>query len=136
MARELVQYATLDDALTRFGIPDGNHAFIRTFVEAIGIRAYYETSGYIKAERADGGPQLNIASGWSNGFVSEQEIVDILGDVDRWGDDERPRLWGVSHPINNIGHGGGGPAGTGRRSYGTCPECFMELPANGVCNCG
>jgi hypothetical protein len=132
---KLKQYSSLDDALTQSGVPHANRALIHRFVEGIGIAAYYETTGYIKAVRSAGGPDLRIASGWSNGFVSEAEICDVLGDVDRWLSDERVGLWGVSHPENQIGNGGGGPNSESVRSYGTCSECFLDLPATGQCNC-
>ncbi len=134
MGNELKQYASIDDALSQFGIPDANRPFIKNFIRRIPISGLFETSGYIKAVRADGGPDMHIASGWSNGFVSEAEVLDVCGDVERWGDDERARVWGVSHPENRIGHGGGGDAGT-TRSYGTCPICFMEYSASGACGC-
>ena len=41
-------------------------------------------------------------------------------------------LWGVTHPVNNIGHGGGGPAKEAP-DYGTCPKCHLALPAAGRC---
>lgn len=135
MAESLKKYTSLEDALTRFGIPGRNRPFVRTFVEAVGISDFYETTGYIKAVRAASGPDLHIASGWTNGFASEAEILELVGDVDRWGDDERARVWGVSHPENRIGHGGGGPASSKQRDYGTCMECFTEFSANGTCRC-
>lgn len=135
MVTSLRKYSSLEDALTGFGIPHRNSAFIRKFVEAIGVSGFYATTGYIKAVRLAGGPDLHIASGWSNGFCSEAEILNVLGDVDRWGDDERPRVWGVSHPENRIGHGGGGPASSNQRDYATCPVCFTVFSANGFCSC-
>jgi hypothetical protein len=66
--------------------------------------------------------------------VSEAEVISLLGDVDRWGDNDRARLWGVSHPENRIGHGGGGASGTSRQ-YDTCPVCFTQYSASGECNC-
>jgi hypothetical protein len=132
------EYVSLDEALVKFGIPWENHDLIRKIAAGIPLSRFVETSSYIRADRTDGGPSLNIASGWTNGFRSESEILDILGDVDRWGDDTRARLWGVSHPVNHIGHGGGGPAGVNSsRDYGDCPNCFMKLAASGVCDeCG
>lgn len=135
MVAQLKKYSSLDDALRSFRIPERNHEFIRRFVEAVGVAEFYETSGYIKCVRAAAGPDLHIASGWSNGFASEAEILDILGDVDRWVDDERARVWGVSHPENRIGHGGSGAAPREPRDYGVCQECFTVYAASGACNC-
>lgn len=135
MTNELEQYLSLDDAFTRTRMPDRNRQFIRTFVESIGISAFYATTGYIKAVRASEGPDLRIASGWSNGFISEAEILAALGDVERWGNGDRAPFWGVSHPVHRIGHGGGGLAARLPRTYGACPDCFMEYSASGRCNC-
>ena len=65
----------------------------------------------MRAVRRDGGPDLRIASGWSNGFVSEEEVVQVAGDVTRW-ESGRTGLWGLSHPE----HGGGGQGGGASRT--------------------
>lgn len=133
MAAKLKKYSSLDDALRSFPIPEPNHEFIRRFIDAIGGGEFYETTGYIKCVRAGFGPDLHIASGWSNGFVSEAEVIDSLGAVKRWGDDDRARGWGVDHP--QPGHGGGGPKSRVRRDYGVCSECFTGYTASGACAC-
>jgi hypothetical protein len=135
MVAPLKKCVSLDEAMAGFGIPERNRPFVRKFVQAIGVAELYITTGYIKAVRVGAGPDLHIASGWSNGFRSEAEILQILDDVDRWGDDARARVWGVSHPENRIGNGGGGPASYRDREYGSCPECFTEFAANGTCHC-
>lgn len=125
------EYRTLQDALLGSGIPEGNHDFIRKIEGHIEFAGFVQTSGYLRADRADGGPSLHIASGWTNGFVTKQEVLDIFGPVHSWGDDERARRWGVAHPENSIGQGGGG--GRPERPDEVCPVHFMVLPASGVC---
>lgn len=56
----------------------GNRKFIRTFVEFVGIAAFYSTIGHIKAVRARDGPDLRISS-VPNGFICEAEILAALG---------------------------------------------------------
>lgn len=77
----LPRFASLSDALREHGIPLENHSFIRRFTDAIGIEAYFGTTEYIKAVRTGAGPDLNIAYGWSNGFVSEEEARLATGDT-------------------------------------------------------
>lgn len=128
------RYASISHALKERRIPLGNHNLIRRFVDAIGIAEIYGTTGYIRAVRLGGGPDLRIASGWSNGFVSEEEVVQVAGDVERWESDARTGLWGLSHPE----HGGGGQGGSTSRAlrqYGVCPVCHIERRANGSCEC-
>lgn len=134
MSEPLKQYSSLDDALSKFGIPDVNRPLIQRFVANIGIDSFYETVRYIKAVRVGDGPDLHIASGWTNGFISETEVVEVCGDIDRWLDSDRPSVWGVSHPENRIGLSSGGDAGT-KRTYGVCPICNTEYFANGECGC-
>ena len=124
-------FKSLANALAANEIPVGNHALINKFCEYIGIDRY-EDRGYIKAVRADGGPALQIHYGWTNGFQSEAEVLAAVGEAPFWPSERGTGLWGVSHPVNNLDHGGGGPA-KHLREYGTCPKHFLKLPATGIC---
>ncbi len=127
-------FRSLADALASHQIPDENHALIRRFCEHVGISRYEDRAGYIKAVRADGGPALQINFGWTNGFRSEAEVREAVGDdASYWESGRGTGLWGVTHPINNIGHGGGGTVKV-TADYGTCPTCFLKLPATGTCD--
>ncbi|MGO2747006.1 hypothetical protein [Microbacterium sp.] len=128
------KYESLDQALQSFRVPLENHALIRRFVETVGISALYQTSGYIKAVRSGGGPDLHIAYGWSGGFISEDEVIDVAGDVHRW-ESSRKGLWGITHPANRGSASAGASSSREHRDYGTCPECFMTFHANGSCGC-
>lgn len=131
------RYASLERALQLRRIPLENHALIRRFVAALEITEFYGTSSYIRAVRASGGPDVRIASGWSNGFLSEQEVLSVAGDVGRWLSNARKsdNLWGLDHPKNGGGRLVSSKADS-QRDYGTCPECTMTFRANGTCSCG
>jgi hypothetical protein len=132
---DLRRYSSLEDALDSYGIPLETRDFVREIVGKIGISDFFETTKCIKAIRKDGGPDMHIASGWSNGFISEAEILSIFPNhQDRWADDERARVWGVGHPLTCTGRAGGDPAGK-HRDYGTCPKCSMQFYSNGTCGC-
>lgn len=129
------RYLSLDQALMLRRIPLENHALIRRAVAHLGIVEFYGTSAYIRGVRPSGGPDIRIASGWSNGFVSEDEVLSALGDVERWPSGRAPgNLWGITHPKHGAGRSGGPQFGS-KRDYGTCPECTMAFHANGTCGC-
>lgn len=121
---------SLEQALRKLGFPMENDEFIRRFTTTLGATSFTPMVSYVKVERP-GGRALKIASGYTNGFESEQEIVDALGEVDCW---PSKRGWGVWHPV----HGGPSSGGGTRRpavDYGTCPVCFTEYSARGTCLC-
>jgi hypothetical protein len=127
-------FLSLPDALAAHRIPIENHALIRRFCDHLNIERYEGRSGYIKAVRRDGGPSLQINYGWTNGFNSEVEARAAVGDdASCWASTRGTGLWGVTHPIHSIGNGGGGTQTT-HVDYGTCPQHFLKLPANGVCD--
>lgn len=137
--KKRTEYASLSEALRAMKVPLENHRLIERFTSAIGIATYYGTSGYIGAERLEGGPSLHIASGYTNGFISEPELLDAVGDYvgDHWTSERGTHQWGVTHPRSGVG-GGGGRGGDGRhsaRDYGTCPACTILIAANGTCGC-
>lgn len=129
------RYGSLSEALRDRRIPVENHTLIGRLTDAIGIAAYFERGAYIRADRRDGGPSLTINSGWTNGFVSEDEIVAAAGDVERWPSSRGTGQWGVTHPVHGPGGGGAGVGKHEKRSYGTCDKCFMEFSAQGTCQC-
>jgi len=129
---EDLEYHSLENALIAFDVPTENRAFLSKISAVAPLARFVRTSGYIRADRADGGPSLNIAYGWTNGFVSEQEVRDIFGDVEAWPSGRRG-LWFVWHPENRGGKPRGGSAGADR-IYEICPRCFIEMPPSGVCD--
>ena len=129
------RFDALERVLAERQMPLENQRFLRPVVAAIGIAQYELTASYIKAIRADGGPDLHIYYGYTGGFVSEQEVVDAVGDrADRWLYAQRD-LWSVEHPVNKIRtEGGRGSGGSGSVQTSVCPTCFIQLPATGVCD--
>lgn len=128
-------FSSLNDALRVVRIPLENHRFIQTWVDALRVASFLERGNYIRAVRRDNGPSLEIHSGYTNGFVSEAEIVDALGDVRSWTSNRGTGLWGVTHPKAGHAVGGSGAVKADRPDYGTCPACFMAFSAAGTCSC-
>lgn len=128
------QYASLTHALDAHGIPSENHTLIRRFCEEVGILSFHERSGYIKAVRADGGPALQITYGFTNGFLSEDEVKRAVGDDARcWASRRGTGQWGVDHPINKP-RGSDLKAKDSQTDFGTCQVHFLRLPATRVCS--
>lgn len=128
------QFTALSDALASAGIPVENRKLIESFAAALGARRYELTTGYVKAERDDGGPVLRIASGWSNGFVSQQEAMRFVSESDTWPSPDRPGLWGITHPVNG---GGRRPDRASRPEPepDVCPDCRFARSISGACEC-
>ncbi|WIB65703.1 hypothetical protein [Curtobacterium sp. MCBD17_040] len=125
------RYASIDDALRERRLPLENHLLIKSFVHNLGVTHLYETTTYIRGVRP-GGPDLQIASGWSNGFT-EEEVQRFAGDAESiWLNDDRDPLWGLTHPQH------GGHAATSRaqrvRDGGHCELCGWGLAMSGACN--
>ncbi|MGO2110767.1 MAG: hypothetical protein ACTH31_04065 [Pseudoclavibacter sp.] len=112
------RYATLDEALEGARIPEGNHEFIRSFMDSIDAIGFYQRGGYIKVVRRSHGSPLQIHPGYTQGFRAEIEILLTLGeDADRW-QSERGGLWGVTHPLHGSAarQAAGSRASAGSRS--------------------
>ena len=125
---------SLDRAMDDFKLPMENREFVREFAIAIGIEGCAVTSAYIKVIRTDGGPDVRIASGYSNGFVDEAEALRVTGGAHPvWASEKRKGFWGVDHPL------GGRPSSTAsrarqeERSFGTCERHFQPNLPTGNC---
>ena len=129
----------LIEALTRARITTDNHAFIRQLTDAVGIVGYRTVDRHDKphviATRRDGHRDLQIYYGYTAGFSSEAEIVELLGTaVGRKPSNSPKGTWYVEHPVNR-NHGAGARKGDVRRTPQRCP-CGLELSLTGVCvNC-
>ncbi|TYL50415.1 hypothetical protein [Agromyces mariniharenae] len=131
----LRRYASLGEALRDKRYPLENHAHIKRFTSVVGIEGFYETTGYIRAVRADGGPDLRIYYGGTNGFVSEEEVIRAAGDETPRGPSiTRKGLWRIGHPTGAPGRDAGARRSLARE-YGTCPRCFTKFSASGTCGC-
>ncbi|RRJ87869.1 hypothetical protein EG850_03175 [Gulosibacter macacae] len=127
------KFASLSEALSEMNIPFENHTLIRRIVEGCDVIGLYERGGYIKAVRRDGGRDLHIHSGFTNGFESAAIVQALLGEVESF---DSQRGWGLVHPENKLREASATPAKAAPIDYGVCDSCFLTLPATGVCDCG
>jgi hypothetical protein len=128
------EYASLDAAFEDKKIPMENRGFIRSFLDALPIAAYHEASSHIAATRTDSPHPMHVSYGYTTGFRSEQEVLDVVGDVERWRSGSRKKVWGVAHPVNKIRAGGESTAAADARPVAHCPTCGLQLPsAGGTC---
>lgn len=124
-------------ALTTARIPVENHEFIRQFTAAVGIAKYHAVGSaqpYVRAGRHDDLPDLHIHYGYTNGFLSEDEIVRVAGIEAERAPSSRKGTWYVKHPTNQVR-----PSSTRsrdvRREASFC-GCGMQLSLTGICgNC-
>ena len=134
----LHRHSSLDEAFRARGVPLANQEFVRKLLDPLDVVRIESTSSYIKVSRADSRTAIQVSSGYSNGFLTEDEITRAVGDVDRWhsarGQGRGIHTWGVSHPINALREGGGSPGQKRDRDYGVCLECFQLLPATRICS--
>lgn len=128
------EYISIDRALNAQRVPLGNHTFIKGFLHKVGIEGVYESGGLIVAVRRDGGMSLNIARGSTNGFLSEDEVIEVAAADARREPSTAGRGWRVIHPEDPGGRESGPMAGaTAKRRGGPCPECGFELSLSGTC---
>lgn len=131
----LEEFASLEDALRVMRIPLENHKLIRKVTQNIRIGSYFRTSSYIKAVRVAKGPDLHVASGYTNGFQSRDEALMAAGDVECERSQRGTEQWLIRHPVHGHASQDSGPAGPAGRDYGTCPNCFTTFSATGRCLC-
>jgi hypothetical protein len=83
-------------------MPAENHEFIRRVTTAIGIAEYCavesSSKSYVIARRRGGLPDLHIAYGYRNGFVSEAEIIRTAGSGTGRAPSSRKGTWYVGAP--------------------------------------
>jgi hypothetical protein len=130
------EFSSLHGALSKAQIPAENHEFIRSVTIAVGIADYRvveASKAYIRATRREGGPDLHIHSGYTNGFTSEDEAVGVAGSAVR-GASSRKGTWYVEHPVTKVRPGSA--RSTSVRREGAFCDCGMQLSLTGVCsNC-
>lgn len=126
-------YASLNHAFEGHQIPLENREVLRSAMSKLPITGYFSRAGYIKATRSDTDRAIAIHSGYTNGFLSEEEAREATG-LDPWPSD---RGWGVAHPTNKIRAGGEMHSVGREREVRMCPTCGMQLAVNGSCSmCG
>lgn len=132
------RWETLSQAFAAHRFPIENLALVQQLVDSIGIDHYegIQSGSYIKGIRTGKGRNLHIHYGYTGGMDSEDEILDSVGDIERdsWFEG---REWWITHPVNRARGGGGSRNQSTEREVSFCPNCFMQLPASGVCDeCG
>lgn len=127
--------SSLIAALSEARIPAENHAFIREIANATGVTGYrvvhHVGKSYVVATRLDGGRDLHIEYGGTNGFASEEETIRIAPNAVGRGPSSRKGTWYVLHPLNQARVGGERSRDV-RRTATFC-TCGMELSLTGVC---
>lgn len=110
-------FGTFDAALREFRIPLENLAVVRDHLARFDFReAYIPKSGsYIAMVPADGGLVHYINSG-SIYF----RTADGNGQL-------------IPLPVNQLGRSGFGRNTKPQKAVDVCPECWLELPASGIC---
>lgn len=127
---------SLYGALSKARIPVENHKFIRKFVAALEIddfcaMAVDSDKPYVSAVRRDRLPDLRIYYGFTNGFVSEEELVRAAGCGVERGRSRRGETWYVAHPTTRVAPRGEHSRDV-RRQAGFC-SCGMQVSVTGVC---
>lgn len=108
MATADQQSDSLVAAMSKVRIPAENQDFIQGFTSAIGIAEYRAvvraSKSYIVAKRRDAGlPDLHIFYGYTTGFTSEDEILQVIGKAcGRGQSTSRKGTWYVAHPTNRV----------------------------------
>ncbi|WP_405218598.1 hypothetical protein [Agrococcus sp. Ld7] len=131
MEREV--YESLKDAFRDQRTHEDNQAFIRRFVEKTDTHSLVRFSNHFRVERLSGGVALRVHSGSTIGFRSEQELLDLVGDVDRFESRHLPGTWGVRHPQHGPWRGPTIRNGN-RLDGGVCPNCGNRLPVSRRCD--
>lgn len=122
-------------ALSKAKIPAENHQFIRELTAAVGIAEYMPVSqaqSYVIARRRDGGPDLHIYYGYTTGFTSEDEVIQLAGPGHGRGASSRKGTWFVEHPISKVQPRAARSTDV-RRESGFC-ACGMQLSLTGICS--
>lgn len=123
---------SFSEAVREFGLPIENKQFLTMLEGSIPSVGCEVLTSYIKYFRADSLPHLEIHFGYTTGFQSEKEILQIFGDVERWESKRVKNAWGVSHPLNKIRESGYPQKQNSHRSK-FCSICGMQLSQTGLC---
>ncbi|WP_157486979.1 hypothetical protein [Leucobacter salsicius] len=122
-------------ALQRGGLSLRNQVFLGELDENIDVSECLLRGTYIKVTRHSGGGALQIHSGYTNGFRSEEEIIRTFGDVERWPSQRFEGAWGVTHPDHGAYRSENARTHQSRQQD-PCPLCFTLMALSGVCgNC-
>ena len=100
----LNRYGSLEEALVHRRAPVENRVFVRTLLNRMPIDRLLRADGGITAVRSDGAPDIQVRQGYSVGFLTEEEIIAVVGsEAPRWRSSRRPGMWAVDHPVHGRG---------------------------------
>lgn len=153
------RYGSLEETFTERRVPIENRAFLKSLMFRVKIAGLFRGDDWVLVVRADGGPNIQIHPGYTDGFATEQEIIDSVGEAIR-----RPSVrpgggWAVDHPVRVASKepAPGRPAAKKRasaprkaatpatprtppqpeRQHEVCPNCFILMSLAGICgSCG
>ncbi|KDA06665.1 hypothetical protein DC31_08235 [Microbacterium sp. CH12i] len=149
-------FKTLQEGLRAHRVPEENHDFISSIIDAVGITALIDRGRYIEAIRRDEGPTLHIGKTYTNGFMDGEQIIVGSAALRLQRSEGRAPYLYVSHPSEfrpltpaktASKRSGASRPSTPRaepalraskpieRDYGFCDVCFMVRTASGTCNC-
>ena len=127
---------SLGQAFREYRTPFENQQFIQRFVAGLDVARLARYAGHFRIERTSGGPALQVHFGSTIGFLSEDEIRALLGDMSRFPSKDLPGYWGVEHPVQSTA-GGGGPGTAGSKlDTAKCPSCGNVMSLRGCDFCG
>lgn len=127
-------YGTVAAAHAATPYPPQNLATLEAIARNLDLVEFTRRSGYIRADRRHGGPRLQLASGWVDGFISREEAEEAVDGLtsDFW-ETDRPGLWGCTLPVHGNANQGKA-SGRVEKTPETCPVHHVALPATGVCD--
>ena len=125
---------SLIGALNKARIASENHGFIRWITECVGATRYVVNDTvdkpHVIATWGNGARNLHIYYGYTTGFASKEEIIELLGN--RAEPQHSKAGWWVPHPENRIYDGSERAKNKGREA-GFC-GCGMQLSLTGECS--
>ncbi|MDN4489247.1 hypothetical protein QQX13_00215 [Demequina sp. SYSU T00068] len=128
-------FASLDRALEAQQLPLENRPLVREIASKIPYDRIYvprQSRAYIALVEPDSG---KIVAAIHSGYVSiHTSVAGALEDYTLYADTEASAWWWIELPVNSIRDGGQTMTAREPRDHGTCPTCFVALPATGRCD--
>ena len=133
-------YPDLDAALHHWQVPMENLRLIREVVAGLDARQgvptrWYRTISYAGGERPGKLPRLQVSYGWLTGLTEEEARP--YGGLAYVSTRARGKgnVWGIELPVHKPRTPGATPKKPVEESATFCPNCFMQLPLAGPCEC-
>lgn len=111
-----------------------NRAFLESLCDWDDIADCVVRDDHVKINRKSGGPSIKVFHGYTNGFRSKEEIIELFGDVFTWPSKRFIGAWGIDHPENQSRDSkGNSTKQQNTRDQQLCPTCFMYMSLSGIC---